>query len=154
MTSFAPQTGMTSADIEALIDKVLAEATLEEKIGMMSGKGFFAAYKEDGGVWGARPYSAGGGIERLGVPALYFTDGPRGVARGNSTCFPCSTARGASFDPDLENRIGQIISVEARAHGCTARGSSCDAFASRVCARESCEVDRSEIPSGVRRSVI
>lgn len=125
MTDFAPQKGMTAAEIETQIDAILAEATLAEKVGMMSGKGFFAAYRASGGVWAADPYRAGGGIERLGVPAFWFTDGPRGVARGNSTCFPCSMARGATFDPDLEHRIGQIIGIEARAQGCNLSGAVC-----------------------------
>jgi beta-glucosidase len=103
----------------------LATATLDEKVGMMSGRGFFAAFAEDGGVWGARPYQAGGGIERLGIEPLYFTDGPRGVARGQSTCFPCSMARGASFDVDLERRIGEAMGKEARAQGCTLSGAVC-----------------------------
>lgn len=125
MTDFSPQKGMTGADIKRAVDAVLAEATLAEKVGMMSGKGFFAQFVEDDRVWAARPYRAGGGIERLRVPALWFTDGPRGVARGNSTCFPCSMARGASFDPDLEHRIGQIMGVEARAQGCNLSGAVC-----------------------------
>ncbi len=116
---------MSRVEIEAQIDTVLAEATLDEKIGMMSGKGFFEAYKEDGGLWAARPYRAGGGIERLGIEPFYFTDGPRGVARGNSTCFPCSMARGASFDPNLEMRIGEVMGIEARAQGCTLSGAVC-----------------------------
>jgi beta-glucosidase len=125
MTDFAPRKGMTAIDINETIAAILANATLEEKVGMMSGKGFFKAFVEDGRVWAGRPYRAGGGIERLGVPALYFTDGPRGVARGNSTCFPCSMARGASFDPDLEHRIGQIMGIEARAQGCNLSGAVC-----------------------------
>lgn len=125
MTKFAPVTGMSAREIDSVVDGILAEATLAEKVGMMSGKGFFAAYRQDGGVWAARPYRAGGGIERLDVPALWFTDGPRGVARGNSTCFPCSMARGASFDPDLEHRIGQIMGIEARAQGCNLSGAVC-----------------------------
>lgn len=107
------------------IDALLADATLEEKIAMMSGRGFFRAYVEDGGVWGARPYRAGGGIDRLGVEPLYFTDGPRGVARGASTCFPCSMARGATFDVDLERRIGEVMGIEARAQGCNLSGAVC-----------------------------
>ncbi len=125
MTDFAPVKGMSREAIEALITDVLAEATLDEKIGMMSGKGFFAAYKEDGGLWAARPYRAGGGIERLGIEPFYFTDGPRGVARGNSTCFPCTMARGASFDADLELRVGEVMGIEARAQGCTLSGAVC-----------------------------
>jgi beta-glucosidase len=99
--------------------------TLSEKVEMMSGHGFFSSYKRSGGRWGAEPYRAGGGCERLGIPPLYFTDGPRGVARGESTCFPCSMARGASFDVDLERRIGEVMGIEARAQGCTLSGAVC-----------------------------
>lgn len=106
-------------------DELLADATLSEKVGMMSGKGFFAAYAEDKGLWGARPYRAGSGVERLGIEPLYFTDGPRGVARGNSTCFPCTMARGASFDTDLERRIGEAMGIEIKAQGCTLSGAVC-----------------------------
>lgn len=114
-----------AAGIDALVTDVLAEATLAEKVGMMSGKGFFRAFVEDGKVWGARPYRAGGGIERLDVPTLFFTDGPRGVARGQSTCFPCTMARGASFDVDLERRIGEAMAIEIRAQGCNLSGAVC-----------------------------
>ena len=104
MTDFTPQKGMTEAEIAAVITAILVEATLEEKVGMMSGTGFFKAYMEDNKIWAARPYRAGGGIERLGIEPFYFTDGPRGVARGNSTCFPCTMARGATFDEDEVRR--------------------------------------------------
>ncbi|MEM1106405.1 MAG: glycoside hydrolase family 3 C-terminal domain-containing protein [Pseudomonadota bacterium] len=125
MTDFSPRKGMGEAEIAAAIDGVLSEATLEEKVAMMSGRGFFKAMQEDAMRWGGRPYRAGGGCERLGVPALYFTDGPRGVARGNSTCFPVTMARGASWDRDLERRIGEVMGIEARAQGCTLSGAVC-----------------------------
>jgi beta-glucosidase len=122
---FRPVKGMTPAAIEALIDDVLSEATLSEKVGMMSGRGFFKTYVDSGRRWGAAPYRAGGGIERLGIDPFWFTDGPRGVARGNSTCFPCTMARGASFDVDLERRIGEAMGVEIRAQGCDLSGAVC-----------------------------
>ena len=115
----------TTDDIATRVDRLIAEATLAEKVGMMSGKGFFRAYAEDKGLWGARPYRAGSGVERLGLEPLYFTDGPRGVARGTSTCFPCTMARGASFDVDLERRIGEAMGIEIRAQGCTLSGAVC-----------------------------
>ncbi len=121
----SPRKGMSPDDIDACVAEIMARATLAEKVGMMSGKGFFAAFVADDRRWAARPYRAGGGIERLGVPALWFTDGPRGVARGNSTCFPCTMARGASFDAGLEQRIGAAMGVEARAQGCTLSGAVC-----------------------------
>jgi beta-glucosidase len=125
MGEFAPRKGMGEREIADTIVKVLAEATLKEKVAMMSGHGFFEAFREDEKVWGGRPYRAGGGCERLGVPAFYFTDGPRGVARGNSTCFPCTMARGATFDPDLERRVGEVMGIEARAQGCNLSGAVC-----------------------------
>jgi len=124
MTSMPPK-GATEHEITEAVEAVLADATLAEKIGMMSGKGFFREFVEDERLWGARPYRAGSGIERLGIPPLYFTDGPRGVARGQSTCFPCSMARGATFDSDLEYRIGAAMGVEIRAQGCTLSGAVC-----------------------------
>lgn len=120
-----PPVGASAPEIESVVEAVLAEATLAEKVAMMSGRGFFQEFVADERLWGARPYRAGSGIERLGIPPLWFTDGPRGVARGQSTCFPCSMARGASFDPDLEHRIGQAMGIEIRAQGCTLSGAVC-----------------------------
>lgn len=125
MSDLLPARGLDATAIPARVEAVLAQATLAEKVAMMSGRGFFADIKADNGLWGARPYRAGGGIERLGVPALWFTDGPRGVARGQSTCFPCTMARGASFDTGLERRIGEAMAIEVRAQGCNLSGAVC-----------------------------
>ncbi len=125
MTAQARGAHQKHGDISEQVDSILSAATLEEKVAMMSGHGFFEAFMADGGVWCARPYQAGGGCERLGAPAFYFTDGPRGVARGSSTCFPVPMARGASFDTDLERRIGEAMSAETRAQGCNLSGAVC-----------------------------
>jgi beta-glucosidase len=125
MTDFMPEKALDAVQQQERVDAILAEAALAEKVGMMSGRGFFESYMRTGGTWCAEPYRAGGGIERLGIAPLYFTDGPRGVARGDSTCFPCSMARGASFDADLEWRIGQVMGIESRAQGCTLSGAVC-----------------------------
>ncbi|NBC35814.1 glycosyl hydrolase [Novosphingobium sp. FSY-8] len=124
MTTPAP-TPAPQDQIAAQVAQLLAELTLAEKVEMMSGKGFFEALAQDDRVWGARPYRAGGGNERLGLSPLWFTDGPRGVTRGNSTCFPCTMARGATFDVDLEWRVGQVMGIEARAQGCNFSGAVC-----------------------------
>ncbi|WP_017669400.1 glycoside hydrolase family 3 C-terminal domain-containing protein [Sandarakinorhabdus sp. AAP62] len=120
-----PEPGLSDTAIAERVENVLATATLAEKVAMMSGQGFFKQYKADGKVWGASPYRAGGGVARLGVPAFFFSDGPRGVARGQSTCFPCTMARGATFDTDLERRIGEAMAIELRAQGCNLSGAVC-----------------------------
>lgn len=125
MADFTPRKGATETDIQNMITDILAEATLEEKVGMMSGKGFFESIVRTKRRWCAEPYRAGGGIERLGVPALYFIDGPRGVAAGESTCFPVSMARGAAWDRDLERRIGEVMGIESRAQDRTLSGAVC-----------------------------
>jgi beta-glucosidase len=58
-----------------------------------------------------------GALDRLGLPGIRFTDGPRGVVMGNSTCFPVTMARGATWDPALESEIGRAIGLEGRAQG-------------------------------------
>ncbi len=63
--------------------------------------------------------------ERLGIPGLAFTDGPRGVVVGNATCFPVAMARAATFDVELEAEIGRVIGLEARAVGANYFGGVC-----------------------------
>ena len=41
MTDFSPKTGTTALQIVDTVEAIIAEATLAEKVGMMSGKGFF-----------------------------------------------------------------------------------------------------------------
>jgi len=123
--NYAPRKGLSEAEIREVVDGILKEATLEEKVAMMSGRGFMESMQRTNNQWGAEPYRAGGGCERLNVPAFYFTDGPRGVARGKSTCFPATMARGASWDRDLEQRIGEAMGTEIRAQDCNLSGAVC-----------------------------
>ena len=64
-------------------------------------------------------------VPRLGVPGIEFADGPRGCVVGDATAFPVSMARGATFDPSLEERIGEAIGAELRASGATYTGAVC-----------------------------
>ncbi|MBN1877450.1 MAG: glycoside hydrolase family 3 C-terminal domain-containing protein [Anaerolineae bacterium] len=65
------------------------------------------------------------GVPGLGISPITFTDGPRGVVMGHATCFPVAMARGASFDRDLERRVGDVIGKEARALGANYFGGVC-----------------------------
>lgn len=63
--------------------------------------------------------------DRLGIPGLHFADGPRGVVLGTATCFPVPMARGAAFDLELEEAIGDAIGKELRASGANYFGGVC-----------------------------
>lgn len=64
-------------------------------------------------------------VERVGLPGIRFSDGPRGAVVGNATCFPVSMARGATWDPLLEERVGEAIGRELRAIGANLTGAVC-----------------------------
>lgn len=66
-----------------------------------------------------------GCVDRLGLPGLRFSDGPRGCVMGSSTAFPVSMARGATWDVELEERIGTAIGLEMRAQGGNFFGGVC-----------------------------
>ncbi|MFI5505828.1 glycoside hydrolase family 3 protein [Mycobacterium sp. NPDC051804] len=66
-----------------------------------------------------------GRIDRIGIPGLRFTDGPRGVGIAPSTSFPVAIARGATWDVDIERRVGAAIGAEARVHGANFWGGLC-----------------------------
>jgi len=116
---------LTPAEIEERAHALLAEMTLREKIKQMSGDEPFLS----GGIKMARAYNTepipAGENLRLGIPGIRFSDGPRGVVMYHSTCFPVSMARGASWDIELEERIGDAIGVEARAQGANYFGGIC-----------------------------
>jgi beta-glucosidase len=103
------------------------QMTLDEKISLMSGHTSllqFVTYLIRGKGYNHIPHPAGG-CERLGIPTLRFCDGPRGVVSGYSTCFPVTMARGASFDVDLEYKVGDIMGKEVRAAGGNYFGGVC-----------------------------
>ncbi|MEA5441128.1 beta-glucosidase family protein [Cyanobium gracile] len=72
-----------------------------------------------------RPWPAGV-LGRLGIAGLHFVDGPRGVVlEGGATTFPAPIGRGASWDVDLEERIGAAMGQEARSFGANLLGGIC-----------------------------
>ena len=66
-----------------------------------------------------------GAVDRLGIPGIRFADGPRGAVIGASTAFPVPMARGATWDPALEERVGDAIGAEIRAQGGNLFGGVC-----------------------------
>ncbi len=104
--------------------ELVSKMTLEQKISLMGGNDDLKTMMEEaldsrkGGHYNIRPYPAGG-IDELNILPMLFADGPRGVVCGNeqTTCFPVSMCRGATFDTELEERVGHAIGEETRAFG-------------------------------------
>ncbi len=105
---------------------LVATLTTDERLWCLDGDGpTWAGLKflsRDG--YHKAPFVAGE-IDRVGLPGIRFSDGPRGAVVANATCFPVSMARGATWDPELEERVGDAIGRELRAIGANLTGAVC-----------------------------
>jgi beta-glucosidase len=105
---------------DAASAELLRQLTSAEKLQLLSGatpfwSGMAAIALEDAPHRCTWPAAV---LPRLGLGGLHFVDGPRGVVlRGGATTFPVPIARGASWNPALEERIGDAIAAEARSFG-------------------------------------
>lgn len=98
------------AEVEARIDDMLAELDAPSKVLLMYGSGLLPS----DGTW------AVAGNRALGIPGLHMLDGPRGVSRvsgATATVFPVGMARGATWDPALEQQVGAAMGREIRSVG-------------------------------------
>lgn len=95
------------------IDILIAEMTLEEKVGMLHGSSMFAT----------------AAVERLGIPEFTMADGPLGVREEISrdswapagwdndyaTYYPAGGGLAATWNPEMAYRFGNSVGEEARA---------------------------------------
>jgi len=96
---------------------LLASLDLDERLHLLSGDGpALRGNLEMARRYNPTPYVAGA-IDARGIEGIRFTDGPRGIVMGHGTAFPVPMARGATFDPELEERVGDAIGVEGRTSG-------------------------------------
>jgi beta-glucosidase len=84
------------------IEDLLAQMTLQEKVAQLGGDASGMSTPDN---------------TRLGIPGFKMADGPQGVRWDQSTCFPSSLALGASWDPDLVQRVGEAMGKEFRGKG-------------------------------------
>jgi beta-glucosidase len=118
---------MSMEEIDRFTEQCIKAMTLKEKVYCMTGRRSMLAMLMDIIVfrhYNRVPYCTTP-VKRLGIPAVKFSDGPKGVVMGKSTCFPVTMARGASFDKKLEERIGEAVAREIRAQGGNFFGGVC-----------------------------
>jgi beta-glucosidase len=100
--SSAAATGQADGKVEARVDAILAQMTLEEKIDLLGGVDFFDLR----------------GVPRLGVPRLTMADGPMGLRNnGPATAYGGGIALAATWNPELVERVGVEFGRDARAKG-------------------------------------
>jgi beta-glucosidase len=124
MDSQNTSAGATGPD--QAVGAVVATMTEEEKLWCLDGDAPFWAgltYLAEAG-YHKSPFRAAR-VERVGLAGFSFSDGPRGVVVDQATCFPVSMARGATWDLDLEERVGEAIGTELRAVGADLYGGVC-----------------------------
>ena len=114
-TVWANLSGLSNEAIEEKVKSILSQMTIKEKVEQMSGwliKDVLNAISPTGQRYtGYTPPN-----KRLGIPALQCLDGPRGVGLFyKATCFPTAAARGASWDPKLEERVSEAMGYETAA---------------------------------------
>ena len=89
---------------------IIDQLTLEEKASLMSGKDFWQTQ----------------GIERVGLPSIFLSDGPHGLRKQQAaadnlglnesykaTCFPTASAIASSWNLELGRQIGIALGKEA-----------------------------------------
>lgn len=111
-------------DTKVMAKNLVAQMSLDEKIAQMYGEPYASGMAKLATNFLVKKRFAHiyvGENERLGIPPWVLSDGPRGArvlgkdVKGVTT-FPVGMARGASWNPDLEYRINQVIASEMRAN--------------------------------------
>ena len=112
--------------LDGIVDALLDALSPGERLGLLDGDLPFwdGLFEMNAHGYNRTPIPMGR-VERLGIPGLLFSDGPRGVVMGHSTAFPVSMARGATWDPGLEEQVGAVIGLEGRALGANFFGGVC-----------------------------
>ena len=99
-------------EIEASIEDLLGQLSLEEKVAMCHAQSKFSTP----------------GVARLGIPEIWMSDGPHGVrgeinwdnwgyagwTNDSITAFPALTCLAATFNPELSHSYGSSLGEEAR----------------------------------------
>ena len=91
------------------VESRLAALSTEEKADLVAGEA----------IWTTKSFP------EAGIPGIGVTDGPNGARGGGllgtgtaTACIPAGAVLGATWDPELVERLGGVLGNEARAKGC------------------------------------
>ena len=109
--AFTPERAAYLTPAAPGVDGLVDQLTTDQRIGMLNGG------QRLQGEWWTIDFDAPGAAP-IGLSDMPMRDGPRGVSQlnnGQSTTFAVAMARGASFDLDLEYRVGKVFAAEMEA---------------------------------------
>jgi beta-glucosidase len=92
---------------------LLDALTQDEKVSLLAGDDLSGGNTGD-------PHGHTGtsdGIPRVGLPPVYYSDGPVGPRQGSATALPIPMALAATFDTSMAFRHGDVVGNEARDKG-------------------------------------
>jgi len=102
----------TKLSPDARAGLLLDVLTRDEKIGLLAGDELTGVAGREGSHTGTL-----NGVERVGLPPVYFSDGPVGTRQGKATGMPSPMSLAASFDTALAMRHAEIIGDEVSRKG-------------------------------------
>jgi beta-glucosidase len=91
---------------------LLGALTRDEKISLLGGDDLFGV----GGGAGSHTGTSNG-VDRVGLPSTYYSDGPVGPRQGQATSMPASMALAATFDRGMAFRHGATVGNEVKLKG-------------------------------------
>ena len=91
---------------------LLAALTRDERIGLLAGDDLFGVAGGEGTHTGTS-----NGVARVGLPPVYYSDGPVGPRSGRATSMPAPMALAATFDRRMAFRHGSVVGNEVKLKG-------------------------------------
>ncbi len=91
---------------------LLAALTRDEKISLLAGDEVTGVLGQEGTHTGTST-----GVDRVGLPTVYFSDGPVGPRQGRATGMPSPMTIASTFDPMAAFRHAEVIGDEVKRKG-------------------------------------
>lgn len=112
----------TALSSDARADLLLGAMTQDEKVSLLAGDAITPSGALGDTALGQVSGESGhagqsNGVPRLGIPPMYYTDGPAGVRQGQATALPSPLGLAATWNPQLAGEYGAVIGDEAKHKG-------------------------------------
>ncbi|CAA9533512.1 MAG: GH3 [uncultured Solirubrobacteraceae bacterium] len=102
----------TKLDADVRAGLLLGALTRDERISLLAGDELTGVAGREGTHTGTS-----NGVERVGLPPIYFSDGPVGTRQGKATGMPSPMTVASTFDPALAARHAAVVGDEVRRKG-------------------------------------